>query len=131
MTEQRWRSGGCHCGAVRFQALMPDEIEVEDCNCSMCAKSAYLHAIVPEAHFKLEAGQAALTSYRFNTGTAEHLFCGRCGIKPFYRPRSNPDGYSVNFRCLDDGQGITPRIVRFDGQNWEANGASLADKSKA
>lgn len=126
----QWRLGGCHCGAVRFEVLLPDEVDVEDCNCSMCAKSGFLHAIVPDAHFKLISGKDVLTSYTFNTRVAEHLFCSVCGIKPFYRPRSNPDGWSVNFRCLDDGHGVTPHIVRFDGQNWEANAASLAHKSK-
>ena len=35
-----WRAGGCHCGAVRFEAELPDAFEVEDCNCTMCAKAA-------------------------------------------------------------------------------------------
>ena len=42
-----WKKGGCHCGAVRFEVLAPDEIEATECTCSICRKSGYLHLIVP------------------------------------------------------------------------------------
>jgi hypothetical protein len=113
-------SGGCHCGAVRFSVELTQPAEVIDCNCSICAKTGYLHLIVEAANFTLEGDGAALSSYRFNTGAAEHLFCKVCGIKSFYRPRSHPGGWSVNWRCLDPGHGIEPAIRPFDGQDWEA-----------
>ena len=90
--------GGCHCGRVRFEVDAPARLEVLDCNCSMCSKTGYLHLIVAKPQFRLVAGADALTAYRFNTGTAQHLFCSVCGIKSFYVPRSHPDGYSVNAR---------------------------------
>lgn len=126
----RWREGGCHCGAVRFAVECPDAVEVEDCNCSICAKTGFLHLIVPLARFRITRGAEALTRYRFNTGVAEHLFCATCGVKPFYVPRSNPDGMDVNVRCLDDGHGLSLKVVAFDGRNWEANAATLAHKSQ-
>jgi len=112
-------SGGCHCGRVRFEVLAPAQLEVSDCNCSICAKSGYLHLIVPSSRFRLLSGAEQLTSYQFNTGTAKHLFCAICGVKSFYVPRSNPDGYSVNARCLDAGTVSAVRVSAFDGQNWE------------
>jgi hypothetical protein len=51
-------------------------------------------------------------------------------VKAFYRPRSNPDGWSVNARCLDAAEGLEIVIEAFDGRNWEANAASLAHLSK-
>jgi hypothetical protein len=126
----RWREGGCHCGAVRFAVECPDAVEVEDCNCSICAKTGFLHLIAPKTRFRILRGGDQLTSYRFNTGVAEHLFCRTCGIKPWYIPRSNPDGVDVNVRCLDPGHGLTLTIVAFDGLDWEANAAALAHKSK-
>ena len=45
--------------------------------------------------------------------------CSVCGIKSFYVPRSNPDGYSVNARCLDEGTLRKMTIVPLDGRNWE------------
>ena len=111
--------GGCHCGGVRFEALAPARVQVTECNCSMCARSGYLHLIVPKERFKLVSGADALTTYQFNTGTARHLFCSVCGVKSFYVPRSHPDGYSVNARCLDEGTLEDMTIVRKDGKNWE------------
>lgn len=121
--------GGCHCGAVQFEVEAPQAVEVEDCNCSICRMTGFLHLIVPKRDFKLIKGEEFLTVYRFNTGVAEHKFCKVCGIKPFYVPRSNPDGMDVNLRCLTT-QPETVNIVKFDGNNWEENAASLLHKSK-
>ena len=121
--------GSCHCGAVKFTVDAPASLEVDRCNCSICQKSGFLHLIVPKSKFKLIAGKDSLTSYRFNTGVAEHTFCEVCGIKPFYIPRSNPDGVDVNVNCLDT-QPESMTIVEFDGQNWEQNAATLKHKSQ-
>jgi hypothetical protein len=123
-------SGGCHCARVRFEVEAPAAIEVCECNCSMCGKSGFLHLIVPRSRFRLLQGEAELTQYTFNTGVAKHLFCKTCGIKSFYVPRSNPDGYSVNARCLDAGTVTSMTITLFDGRNWERHGAGLAQLSQ-
>jgi hypothetical protein len=112
-------TGGCHCGRVRFEVIAPAELEVSECNCSICAKSGYLHLLVPKSRFRLLSGEQYLTTYQFNTGTAQHLFCSVCGVKSFYVPRSNPDGYSVNARCLDEGSVRSMRVTPFDGKRWE------------
>ncbi|MBK6598724.1 MAG: GFA family protein [Proteobacteria bacterium] len=112
-------SGGCHCGKVRFEAVAPSQIQVSECNCSMCSRSGYLHLIVPADRFKLVSGQESLSTYGFNTYTAKHLFCKHCGIKSFYVPRSHPDGFSVNARCLDPGTVVELMITQFNGQEWE------------
>ncbi|MBA3898309.1 MAG: GFA family protein [Sphingomonadaceae bacterium] len=118
-------AGGCHCGAVRFRAAIPVQVELLDCNCSICAKSGFLHLIVPHADFTLLSGGDTLTSYRFGTGAAQHLFCGVCGIKSFYEPRSHPDSWSVNWRCVDDGHGVSAAICAFDGREWERAAGAL------
>jgi len=124
--------GGCHCGAVQFEIEIKrstdDEqpFEVHDCNCSMCNKTGFLHLIVPKSQFKLLQGENDLTRYTFNTGVAKHTFCKHCGIKSFYIPRSNPDGFSVNVRCLEGVNFRDIKVIPFDGQNWEANTEELA-----
>ena len=112
-------NGGCHCGRVRFEVTAPKDLQVCDCNCSICSKSGFLHLIVPKSRFKLLSGAQTLTTYTFNTDTAKHYFCSVCGIKSFYVPRSHPDGYSVNARCLDEGTVTGMRVEQVDGKNWE------------
>ena len=110
--------GGCHCGAVRFVAELPDPpVPALDCNCSDCSMTGFLHIIVPHEDFELVTGRDALTSYRFGTGAAEHLFCGTCGVKSFYQPRSHPEAWSVNAHCLD--RPVELAVERFDGRVWE------------
>ncbi len=120
--------GSCHCGTVRFEVEAPDEIVAQDCSCSICSMSGFLHLIVPKARFRLISGAGHLTTYTFNTGVALHTFCKVCGIKPFYVPRSNPDGMDVNVRCLDPIP-ISLTIEPFDGRNWEQNATRLAHLS--
>ena len=115
------RTGGCHCGKVRFEVDSPERIEATECNCSICLRSGYLHLIVPVSRFRLLRGQEELQSYSFGTHTAVHLFCRSCGIKSFYRPRSHPDGISVNVRCLEGVSLSDLSITSFDGQQWEDN----------
>jgi hypothetical protein len=125
-TGMSWKNGRCHCGAVRFDVLAPDEVEVQACNCSICRMTGYLHLIVPKSRFRLLGGADVLTTYMFNTETAKHTFCSICGIKSFYVPRSHPDGYSVNFRCLDAEDFRSVLTTEFDGRNWEQHIDELA-----
>jgi hypothetical protein len=122
--------GGCHCGAVAFEVQAPARLTVSDCNCSICRMSGYQHLIVPRARFRLLKGAESLTEYRFNTGTARHLFCRHCGVKSFYVPRSNPDGYSVNARCLDPATVEHLEVEIFDDNDRAASEARLRNLSR-
>lgn len=117
-------AGGCHCGSVRFEAELPDEpIAALDCNCSICRMTGFIHVMVPHEQLELVSGRDELVSYRFGSGAAEHLFCGRCGVKSFYQPRSHPDAWSVNAHCLE--RTLRLEIEPFDGANWEQAKAEL------
>ncbi|MFT5501338.1 MAG: hypothetical protein ACI88G_001475 [Woeseiaceae bacterium] len=113
--------GGCHCGRVRFEVSAPADLQLSECNCSICAMGGYLHLIVPKERFKLLKGEDDLTTYTFNTGVAKHHFCSHCGVKSWYVPRSHPDGISVNARCIDLDTVDSCVSKPFDGQNWENN----------
>jgi hypothetical protein len=112
--------GGCHCGDVRYRVRV-EKFEATDCNCSMCTAKGILHLIVPPDRFELLKGADALATYTFNTGVAKHRFCKRCGIHPFYTPRSHPDQVDVNIRTLDGDAWRRFTIRPFDGKNWERN----------
>ena len=110
--------GGCHCELVRFEAEIPDgPIEVLDCDCSICGMTGYRHLIVPEANFRQTEGRRDTSLYRFGSGQARHIFCTQCGIKSFYKPRSHPDGISINLRCIDGWRDLDVTIVPFDGRD--------------
>ena len=122
--------GGCHCGAVRFEVEVADPpVPALDCNCSICSMTGFLHIIVPHDRFELLSGRDALVGYRFGTGAAEHLFCGRCGVKSFYQPRSHPDCWSVNANCLDEP--VELEVETFDGKNWKQAKARLDGEESA
>ena len=117
-------TGGCHCGAIRFEAeLANTPVPALDCNCSICRMTGFLHVVVPHDRFELITGREALASYRFGTEAAEHLFCRHCGVKSFYQPRSHPDAWSVNAHCFD--QPLELAVTTFDGRNWEQAKANL------
>ena len=119
--------GSCHCGAVRFEIDTDGIDTVTECTCSICHKKGALFHRVPADRFRLVAGEADLALYQFNKRIARHFFCRHCGIYAFHRPRSAPEAYQVNVRCLDDYDlaNETPEIVRFDGRNWEESFAAL------
>ena len=120
MTESAWKLGTCHCGAVRFR-VRPTSTRAFDCNCSICTKKGFLHLIVEARDFELLSGRESLETYTFNTGTAKHHFCRHCGVHPFYVPRSHPNGFDANLRCLDPALVDEFSIEPFDGQNWEVD----------
>ena len=119
--------GGCHCGRVQFEVEAPAVLKLSECNCSICSMSGYWHLIVPSDLFTLLKGRDELTTYSFNTGVARHHFCGHCGVKSFYVPRSHPECISVNARCINPATVESLEIEPFDGQNWEENIDELRD----
>lgn len=109
----RTHRGGCHCGAVRFEAVSDLETVIE-CNCSHCKAKGLLLTFVSPENFNLIAGADELTDYRFNTHKISHVFCKTCGVQSFGHGET-PGGVkmaAINVRCLDDvdlgGLTLTP-----------------------
>ena len=117
----RTYEGGCHCGRVRFRAEVDlDVTPIGECDCSICTKKGILHLPVHRDRMQVLSGAGDLSTYTFGTGTAQHTFCRHCGIHAFYQPRSDPENYSVNARCLDDYDPVAMQPKRlFEGRNWE------------
>ena len=113
------RSGQCHCGAVRFEATLSDGFNsILRCTCSYCRMRGAVAAAVAMGGIRFTSGEDVLTSYRFNTGAAQHFFCSRCGIYTHHQRRSDPNTYAVNVACLD---GVSPfdfpEVPVIDGVN--------------
>ena len=130
MEELVTHRGGCHCGAVKFEVDSPAAVDAAECNCSMCRMVGFQHLIVPASRFRLVEGKDELITYTFNTGVAQHYFCRRCGVKSFYVPRSNPDGFSINVRCMDTDTIESITLEPFDGVHWEENADELRHLSE-
>ena len=119
MGELQSYTGGCQCGAVRYQVQADLGGPVVSCNCSMCGRSGTLLTFVPAKQFTLLKGEDALTDYQFNKHVIHHLFCKTCGIKSFARgkDKNGNDTVSINTRCLDGVDLDKLNIVKFDGRS--------------
>lgn len=115
-----WHDGSCHCGNVRFRVALTRRITITVCNCGICHRAGHQELLVSDDRIELLTDPVYLKEYRFGDRKADHTFCVVCGIMPFYRPRSHPEGYfSVNARCLNLGFAEDIEWVDFDGQNWQ------------
>jgi len=113
----------CHCGAVVLELDLPDGIvDPRRCDCSICRRKGAVVASVPLSRLRVVQGEEVLTEYRFNTGTARHLFCSVCGVHTHHQRRSNPDQYGYNVGCLE---GVNPfaldAVAVNDGINHPAD----------
>jgi hypothetical protein len=96
----------CHCGTVRFRVRLTDGFNTaRRCTCSYCRMRGAVAVSADVGGVTIDAGEEALTVYRFNTGVAQHYFCSRCGIYTHHRRRSNTNQYGVNVACL---KGVSP-----------------------
>lgn len=112
-------NGSCHCKKVSFSArIPPSPLKAISCNCSICVKKGYLHLVLPKERVNItQESYANITTYKFNTGVANHTFCSTCGVQAFYTPRSKPDCISINVRCLNLGNIDVP-IEKLDGRSF-------------
>ena len=117
MVPMQTLAGGCHCGAVRFQAEA-DPAQAMECNCSHCERKGFILTLTPAEKFQLLSGEDKLTEYRFNKRKIAHRFCTACGAQPFAFAAS-PDGtptVAINLRCVDDLDLATLTPQKFDGR---------------
>ncbi|HEV7257997.1 MAG TPA: GFA family protein [Bosea sp. (in: a-proteobacteria)] len=110
--------GSCHCGRVAYEVEV-DLAETITCNCSWCQRRGSILAFTKASNLDLKSGETALTEYRFNKRTIQHLFCETCGVEPFARA-GLPDGtpmVAVNVRCLIGVEPTELNSTMFDGRS--------------
>jgi hypothetical protein len=115
----------CHCGSVELLLTLPDGIvNPRRCDCSICRRKGAVVASVKLDQIEIIKGAELLTLYQFNTHTAKHYFCSRCGIYTHHQRRSHPDEYGYNVGCLE---GVDPFLIENvpvnDGVNHPADRA--------
>ncbi len=117
--------GQCHCGTVRFRARLSDGLRsARRCTCSFCRMRGAVAVTAALGGIDILAGQEALTLYQFNSRTAKHYFCSKCGIYTHHQRRSDPNQYGINVACLE---GVSPfdfpEVIVNDGVNHPSDGA--------
>jgi hypothetical protein len=118
MAETKARTGGCHCGRVRYE-VTSEIASVVACNCSICMKRGALWSFAGADQFVLRSGGDDLADYQFGKKVIQHLFCRHCGIASFSRGKA-PDGrdmVAVNVRCLDDMDVASLAVIPYDGKS--------------
>src|SRR6185437_2449126 len=116
--------GACHCGSVQFTVTLADGFgSARRCTCSYCRMRGAVAVSVALDAINITQGGELLTLYQFNTHTARHYFCSRCGIYTHHQRRSNPKQYGVNVACLE---GVSPfdfaEVPVYDGTHHTADG---------
>lgn len=111
-------TGGCHCGAVTYEAEM-ELIKAITCNCSHCSKKGFILAFIPADQFTLFSGEDNLTLYEFNKKMIQHLFCKTCGVESFARGKGQEGTPTamINVRCLDNIDLNLLQISEFNGSD--------------
>ena len=126
MASENKRRAACHCGTVQFEVTLSDGLaSARRCTCSFCRMRGAVAVSAALDGIRFIAGEDALTCYQFNTGTAKHYFCARCGIYTHHRKRSNPNEFGVNAACLE---GVSPfdfpAVEVLDGVHHPSDGES-------
>ncbi len=119
--------GACHCGGVQFTARLTDGLSsARRCTCSYCRMRGAVAVSADLDGISITQGSDLLSVYQFNTNTAKHYFCSRCGIYTHHQRRSNPKEYGVNVACLE---GVSPfdfpEVPVYDGVHHPRDGFAL------
>ncbi len=125
-------TGGCHCGAVRYQVMI-DASQGSRCNCSICNKVSQLGGLVKPDAFRLLSGDDSITKYAFGQSVSHRSFCKRCGVHCFgagHLEVLGGDFVSININTLDVRGKDTPSPNSTITATCVATTFVLLDKSK-
>jgi hypothetical protein len=108
-------TGGCGCGAVRFEVTAP-LVSAGYCHCTRCQRrsgtAASANARTEPGSFQILEGEEHLRAWKPDGG-AEKWFCGECGSALFARNPSHPDGVGIRMGAFDQDPGVRPSSRQF------------------
>lgn len=103
-------TGGCGCGAVRFEITEP-LLSAAYCHCTRCQRrtgaAASANARAASGSVRIVAGEEELRAWA-PEGGREKVFCGRCGSALFSRDPGTTDHTGVRLGALDGDPGVRP-----------------------
>ena len=102
-------TGGCYCGAVRFESAGPAFHET-NCHCSICRRTTGAPFVawfsVSRAQFRFVQGMPS----RFkSTAKGTRTFCSRCGTQLTFEHEDTPDDIDITTCSLDDPEQLPPK----------------------
>jgi hypothetical protein len=108
-------TGGCLCGAVRFEIHAPP-VSASWCHCTRCQRrtgtAASVQARIEPGSLRLLSGEEALREFKPGDGWAK-VFCGECGSQLWSRSPDDPPVMSVRFGAFDADPGVRPSFRQF------------------
>ncbi|MBC09561.1 MAG: aldehyde-activating protein [Gammaproteobacteria bacterium] len=118
------RSGGCLCGAIRYE--IPETSLMEAiCHCKNCQKQAgsafSTLAGIKKSDFKLTGEPKVYVDTDTDSGASvERFFCGACGSPIYSALPSQPNVIYLKTGTLDDTSEFKPSIHVWAStrQNW-------------
>lgn len=124
-------SGGCACGAIRYEATS-EPIFQNHCQCRQCQQisgtghGSYL-TFPSRAEVKI-TGTAAVWRVAADNGNRKtYSFCPTCGSPVYVTFANTPDMIAVNAASLDDPGRFNPHVVTYNarGHAWDTIDPSL------
>ena len=117
-------TGGCNCGAVRFEVSEP-LLGAVYCHCTRCQRrtgtAAAPSAAVKPGTFRLVSGEDHTRRWSGGDGN-DKVFCGTCGSHLFSQNPQDPEIINVRMGSFDGDPGVRPagRVHVASAATWES-----------
>jgi hypothetical protein len=113
---ERVRTGGCQCGAVRYEAS-GEPLVVALCHCSMCRRAGAAPAIAWAMYRREQVRMrgAAPATYA-SSAEALRSFCDRCGTQISFTADFIPGLIDVTVGSFDRPEELPPSLHYWDSK---------------
>jgi hypothetical protein len=108
-------TGGCGCGAVRFEITAP-LVSAQYCHCTRCQRrtgtAASASARVEPGSFQIVQGEERMRAWKPEDGF-EKWFCGDCGSALFSKAADAEEFATIRLGAFDGDPGVRPELRQF------------------
>jgi len=110
MAASAFLTGGCGCGAIRYEATAAP-LDPGYCHCETCRRASgapvLAYASVPMADFRITRGE--LRIWR-SSSFGQRGFCEACGTQLTMQVDDEPETIDFTLASLDDPSAVVPRF---------------------
>jgi hypothetical protein len=116
MSDEVRLTGGCLCGAVRFELASAPAL-AGYCHCTRCqgrtGAGASPQAYVDGDALRVVQGEEHVRGWRHPDGGMEKCFCGECGAHLFSRDPQSKVVKAVRMAAFDGDPGVRPSLRQY------------------